>query len=221
MLTSISRLSRFSRFAAFTRWWKVTFLHFICSPFVHTFIFTIVAWFSWLSWLSRLVGFPRFSWFLGPLLFLRLRLEKVILKHSYINCFTLASLLFRRLIYKYWSNLNILDGFLPLLMPVPPRRWHTRGGAPKISSPEAWFKMSIVFSLSFLSQPHLIPQRVEKHTETSMSSTLVKKLDGAHVSPLWSPSQLDSITGPHNLRSFLAAKSTKNYFLIVHMLSPG
>ena len=109
----------------------------------------------------------------------------------------------------------------PLLMPVPPRRWHTRGGAPKLSSSVAWCKMSIVLSLSFLSQPHLIPQRVEKHTETSMSSTLVKKLDGAHVSPLWSPSQLDSITGPHNLRSFLAAKSTKNYFLIAHMLSPG
>ena len=67
------------------------------------------------------------------------------------SLFTLVSLLFRRLIYTCWSNLNILDGFLPLLMPVPPRRWHTRGGAPKISSPEAWFKMSIVFSVSFLS----------------------------------------------------------------------
>ena len=120
--------------------------------------------------------------------------EKVILKHSYIHCFTLASLLFRRLIYTCWSNLNILDGFLPLLMPVPPRRWHTRGGAPKTSSPEAWFKMSIFFSVSFLSQPHLIPQRVEKHSGTSMSSTLVKKLDGAHVSHLRNYTQSQALT---------------------------
>ena len=114
----------------------------------------------------------------------------------FIHCFTLASSLFGLLINTCWSNINTSHGFLPLLMPVPPRRWHTRGGAPKTSSPEAWFKMSIVFSVSFLSQLHLIPQRVEKHSETSMSSTLVKKLDGAHVSPLWSPSQLDSTAAP-------------------------